>query len=118
MDLLLHATKWFFIAGGCFFLLVGAIGVLRFPDLFTRFHAASLTDTLGAGMLLIGFMFEAGFSQVTIKLIIILLFLFLTSPTSSHALAKAALHGGQKPIPSNDKSKLSTDLKSNTITKK
>lgn len=98
MDSLLYIIKWFFIGGGSFFVLTGALGVLRFPDLFTRLHAASVTDTLGAGMLLTGLMIEAGFTLITIKLIFILIFLFLTSPTSAYALAKAALHGGYKPL--------------------
>lgn len=111
MDSLLLFTKWFLIAGGSFFMLVGAIGVLRFPDLFTRFHAASITDTLGAGMLLFGFMLEAGASLITVKLIIIFLFLFITSPTSAHALAKAAIHGGCKPLIDNNSKSSKTKSK-------
>lgn len=110
MDSLLLAVKWFFIGGGSLFVLIGGLGVLRFPDLFTRLHAASVTDTLGAGMLLTGLMIEAGFSLITIKLLIILVFLFLTSPTSSYALAKAALHGGYKPLLGNDKTSSSASV--------
>ena len=76
---------------------MGALGLLRFPDFYSRLHAAGITDTLGAWLLIAGMMFQAGFSQVTIKLALIAIFLFFTSPTSTHALARAALHAGVKP---------------------
>jgi multicomponent Na+:H+ antiporter subunit G len=68
------------------------------PDFFTRLHAAGITDTLAAGLVLIGLMFQGGFSQVTVKLVLILMLLLFTSPTSSHALAKAALADGLDPL--------------------
>ena len=71
--------------------------MLRFPDFYTRMHASGVTDTLGAGLILIGLMFQAGWSLVLAKLVLILLFILLTSPTSSHALAKAAMHSKLKP---------------------
>lgn len=82
---------------GSFFTLVGAIGLLRLPDFFSRIHAASLTDSMCAPCIILGLMLQAGFTLVTVKLAFLVVFLFLTSPTASHALAKAALHGGQKP---------------------
>jgi multicomponent Na+:H+ antiporter subunit G len=85
------------VTGG-FFGIVGGIGLLRFPDLFSRFHAAGVTDTLGAGLILIGLMLQAGWSLITIKLVLILAFGLFTSPTATHALAKAALHGKVKPL--------------------
>ncbi|MEE9560658.1 MAG: monovalent cation/H(+) antiporter subunit G [Acidiferrobacterales bacterium] len=91
-------ASWAFLLGGGFFGIVGAIGLLRFPDLFTRMHAAGITDTLGAGLILIGLMFQADENLVTVKLLLILAFLLFTSPTSTHALAKAALHGNLKPL--------------------
>ena len=84
------------IAGG-FFLIVGGIGLVRLPDLFTRLHAAGVGDTLGVGLFVLGFMFLADFGIVTIKLALVLLFLLLTGPVATHALAKAALHGGLRP---------------------
>ncbi len=87
---------------GCVFLVIGGIGVLRLPDVFTRLHAAGLTDTMGAGLLLLGLAMESGFSLVTAKLILILIFLWLTSPVSSHALAKIALEGGFQPLITHD----------------
>jgi multicomponent Na+:H+ antiporter subunit G len=75
------------VFAGAISCLIGAIGVLRFPDLFARMHAAGLTDTLGAFLVLVGLMFLAGWSLALAKLIFILAFLWMTSPTSSHALA-------------------------------
>lgn len=84
------------LAGG-FFLVVGAVGLLRFPDVFTRMHAASVSETLGAYLLLLGLCLQGGGWQVVVKLLLIFMFLFITSPTATHALAKAALHDGVKP---------------------
>lgn len=85
------------IFAGAAFCLIGAIGVLRFPDLFSRMHAAGLTDTLGALLVLGGLMLLAGWSLATVKLAFILAFLWMTSPTATHALAKAARHDGVEP---------------------
>ncbi len=97
MGLLLDALSALLLAAGGFFVLVGGIGLLRFPDFFTRPHAAGVTDTLGAWLILAGLMIQAGPTQNALKLVLILLFLIFTSPTASHALAKAALHGGLRP---------------------
>ena len=82
---------------GAFFVFVGGIGIIRLPDFYTRLHGAGVTDTLGAGLVLLGLMIVAGLSLTTIKLLMILLFLFVTSPTSCHALAQAARAHGLKP---------------------
>ena len=82
---------------GAAFALIGGIGILRLPDLFTRMHGAGLTDTLGAGLILIGLMLHSGLSLATVKLAAVLFFLLVTSPTSTHALAGAALSAGIKP---------------------
>jgi multicomponent Na+:H+ antiporter subunit G len=74
--------------------VIGGIGILRLPDLYTRTHAATITDTLGAGLLLIGLMFLSGLSLVTVKLVLVLAFMWITGPTASHALVHAAhVHG-------------------------
>ena len=85
------------LAGG-FFLIVGGLGLVRLPDLFTRLHAAGVGDTLGVGLFVLGFMFLVDLGSVTLKLALVLLFVLLTSPVATHALAKAALHGGRRPI--------------------
>jgi multicomponent Na+:H+ antiporter subunit G len=88
---------WIFLGLGSFFCVVGGLGLVRMPDFYTRMHAASVTDTLGAGLMLLGMMFVAGISLVTVKLIVIGFLLFFTSPTATHALAKAGMHRGLEP---------------------
>ena len=98
MSALLDTLSWVLLTLGGLSVLVGGIGALRMPDLYTRMHAASVTDSLGAILVLGGIMLQAGWSLATIKLIAILLFLLLTSPTSSNALASAALLAGTRPF--------------------
>ena len=88
---------WILLITGGFFLIVGGIGLSRLPDFYTRLHAAGITDTLGAGLLLHGLMVQAGPTLVTIKLILIGVFLLFTSPTATHAVANAAFVAGLKP---------------------
>lgn len=97
MALLLDILSWVFLVSGGFFAVVGGIGVLRLPDVYTRLHGSGMTDTMGAGLILTGLMFQAGLSLVTVKLFLVLLFLWLTSPISTHAVARAALHVGVRP---------------------
>ena len=86
-----------FLLGGAVFAVIGGIGVMRLPDFFSRMHGAGITDTLGAGLILTGLMLHAGPTLVTVKLVMILFFLWITSPTATHALAKAALASGLQP---------------------
>ena len=97
MTFFLDILGWFLLGIGALVLLIGAIGLIRLPDFFTRMHAAGLIDTLGAGFVLAGLMIEAGWSLNLPKLLMILVFLLFTSPTSSHALVHAALAHGLKP---------------------
>jgi multicomponent Na+:H+ antiporter subunit G len=98
MEMILDVLSWIFLLGGSFFAVVGGIGVLRMPDLFTRLHAGGITDTMGAGLILVGLMFQAGLTLVTAKLILILAFVWFSSPVSTYALARAALASGQEPF--------------------
>lgn len=91
-------ASWALLMGGSFFMLVGGIGILRLPDLYTRLHAAGVTDTLGAFLILAGLALQAGLGIVTFKLALILIFLWFTSPVSSHALGQAAIYSGRRPI--------------------
>lgn len=75
--------------------VVGGIGMLRLPDFFSRLHAASMTDTGCAGLVVLGLMLQAQDWQTVIKLLMILFFLLFTTPTASHALSKAAVRDGQ-----------------------
>lgn len=95
--------SWILIVGGTFFVMIGAIGTLRFPDFWARLHAASVTESAGVILLLSGLCIQAGFTLVTFKLLIIGAFLFITGPTSTHAIANAALISGLKPISSKSK---------------
>ncbi|MCX5497603.1 monovalent cation/H(+) antiporter subunit G [Kaistia dalseonensis] len=97
IDLLRDIVAGLFLVAGAGFILVGAIGINRMPDLFTRIHAASLIDTTGVGLVLVGLMFLGGFSLVTVKLVFLLAFLLFMGPVATHALAAAALHAGIKP---------------------
>lgn len=97
MELVIDVLGGGLLLLGAAFAVVGGIGIVRLPDFYTRIHGAGITDTLGAGLILAGLMFEAGLSIVTLKLFLILLFLWLTSPTATHALANAALETGLKP---------------------
>ena len=85
------------LAGGAFFCLTGGIGLLRMPDFYTRMHAASVIETLGAGLILLGLMLQAGPTLVAVKLLMVALLILFTSPTASHALARAALLRGLVP---------------------
>ncbi len=82
---------------GLVFVLAGAIGVIRLPDFYTRMHAAGVTDTLGAELVILGLMLQAGDWQTIAKLALVGLLLFLTSPTATHAVANAAHRAGHKP---------------------
>lgn len=97
MHLVLEILTGICLLVGSAFAITGGIGILRLPDVFTRMHGAGLTDTLGAGLILLGLMFQGGISLITVKLIMILVFLWISSPTSTHALARSALAHGVRP---------------------
>jgi multicomponent Na+:H+ antiporter subunit G len=94
----LDILSWICIVAGGVFCAIGAFGLVRMPDFYTRVHAASITDTVGAGLLLLGMVLQAGFSLVTVKLIMIGLLLLFANPTATHALVKAALARGVQPL--------------------
>lgn len=94
---LLDLASWASILAGSLTILIGTLGLLRLPDVFTRLHGAGMTDTMGAGLLILGMLFQTTDWLVAVKLILILLFLAITSPTTSYALASAALYGGLVP---------------------
>ena len=97
MELFVEILSWAAILSGSAFLIVGAIGTLRFPDFWSRLHALSVTDSAGMMLLMIGMILQGGFTLVTAKLLLIGLFLFVTGPTAGHALANAALVSGLLP---------------------
>lgn len=97
MALLLDIASWFLLIIGGAFVFIGGVGALRMPDFYTRMHAASLTDTLGTILVLTGIILQAGLTLATIKLLAIMVFLLLTSPTAAYALANAARLSGLAP---------------------
>ena len=98
MSIALDLISWICLVAGGAVMIIGATGMLRFPDFFTRLHAASVIDTLGSMLIVLGLIFQAGLSIVSIKLVLIVFFILFTTPTAAHALAKAALHGQLKPV--------------------
>jgi multicomponent Na+:H+ antiporter subunit G len=95
-------ASWICIAAGSLALLTGGIGVLRMPDVYTRMHAASITDTMGVGLFILGMILQSGDLLIAVKLCLILVFIYFTSPTSTFALAHAALTGGVTPVLAGD----------------
>ncbi|NIM00864.1 MAG: sodium:proton antiporter [Acidobacteria bacterium] len=97
MALVLDILSWGLLMVGGTFAVIGGVGLVRLPDLFSRMHGAGITDTLGAGSILAGLMLVSWDSLITVKLIAILIFLLLTSPTATHALARSAIAEGIRP---------------------
>jgi len=97
MALLLDVVSWILLSAGGAFVFIGGVGILRMPTIYTRMHAASVTDTMGTLLILLGIMLQAGLTLATVKLAAIVVFLLLTGPTASYALANAALLSGVRP---------------------
>ncbi len=99
MSMALDVLSWALILSGSAFCVTGALGLIRLQYFFPRTHAASVIDSAGAGLLLLGLLLQAGWTLVTVKLIVIGVLIFFTSPTATHALANAALARGLSPDP-------------------
>jgi multicomponent Na+:H+ antiporter subunit G len=97
METALDILSWVLLLGGGAFVMIGGIGLLRLPDFYTRLHAAGMTDTLGAGLIILGMMVAGGLSLVTVKLVLLGAFILMTSPTATHAVANAAFTAGLEP---------------------
>jgi multicomponent Na+:H+ antiporter subunit G len=100
LGLAVDALSWALLAAGSLACVVGGLGLLRMPDFYTRIHAASVSDATGAGLILAGLLLQAlqaGSLLVALKLVVIGLLIFFTSPAATHALARAALHRGLEP---------------------
>ena len=95
--MILEIVSSVLLIAGAIFAVIGGIGIVRLPDFFCRIHGAGITDTLGAGLILTGLMFLPSTWIVTVKLLAILILLWITSPTATHALANAALETGLQP---------------------
>jgi len=97
MDTLMDISSAVFLLIGSFLCVSGGVGILRFPDFYTRMHAVGVTETLATAMILIGLMLQNPDGLVLLKLIIILLMTLFISPTASHALANAAMQNKLMP---------------------
>ena len=97
LALILDIASWLLLSAGGVFVFIGGLGALRMPDLYTRMHAASVTDTVGPALIIIGIILQAGLTLASVKLVAILLFLLVTGPTASNALASASLLAGYRP---------------------
>ncbi len=115
MATFIDLLSWALLIAGSFFLCVGGVGMVRFPDVYTRIHAASVTDTGGAAFIFMGLLLQAIFTfenpMAAIKIVLIAFFMFFTGPTASHALAKAALMAGIVPKGQDGQSVIDKSLK-------
>jgi multicomponent Na+:H+ antiporter subunit G len=82
------------LAAGAFFVVSGGVGLLRFPDFYTRVHAVAVTDTAGTYLILLGLLVRTTAWGTGVRLLLILLFMAMTGPTATHALAQAARRDG------------------------
>jgi multicomponent Na+:H+ antiporter subunit G len=94
MEIAREIAIWFCLLAGSVFCVIGGIGIIRMPDFYTRSHAASITDTLGATLILLGLGLHSGLNLVSVKLAFVLFLFHVTSPTAAHALVKAAYSRG------------------------
>lgn len=94
---IIDAISWVLIVIGSLFSIIGGIGIVRMPEFFSRLHGGGITDTLGAISILTGLMLQSDGVLVAVKLMMILFFLVVTSPSSCHALAKSAIRTGVVP---------------------
>lgn len=98
MTLFIDLLSGFCLLAGGFLTITGGVGILRMPDFFARVHAAGVTETLAAPLLLFGLMLQMEWGLDLLKVLLILVFILATNPTATHAMAKAALHGGLVPL--------------------
>ncbi len=97
-ELILDLISWALFLTGGLFVFAGSLGMLRFPDFYTRIHAAGVTDTFGSELILLAMALQSDDFTTVIKLFFIALFLLLTSPVSTHAIAHSAWVGGFNPL--------------------
>ena len=98
MEMILYILSWASIITGSIFCVIGAIGLIRLPDVYCRMHAAGMIDTIGIGLIFLGLALQAGWTLALAKLGMILVFILFTSPTSCHALCRAAAYSGVYPM--------------------
>ncbi|MGB1867200.1 MAG: monovalent cation/H(+) antiporter subunit G [Candidatus Puniceispirillaceae bacterium] len=122
--MLITILSGFFIACGVVALLIGSLGLLRLPDVYCRIHAVGMIDTAGASFIILGMIIHEGFTLVTVKLVLIGVFMFFTSPIATHAVAQVAYKSGVVPVGRNlarnagAKTRKKSAVKSNGVAKK
>jgi multicomponent Na+:H+ antiporter subunit G len=98
LQIVLDTASWLLLTTGGIFVFIGGLGALRMPNLYTRMHAASITDSIAPILIIGGIILQAGLTLASVKLVAILLFLLITGPTASNALASAALLDEKNPV--------------------
>ena len=97
MSAVLDIVSWAAILVGSAFTLIAGVGLLRLPDFFSRVHAVGIQDTLANGLILFGLLLQCDEWLIAAKLVLLFVFVLITGPTATHALARAALHVGFRP---------------------
>ena len=116
MDIIIDILSWTLLLCGSVFMVIGGIGMIRLPDVFTRMHAASVSETMGAIAIFSGLMLQAGWSLITVKLVLMIVFMMFTNPTATHAIARAALGEGLIPLTDDEDDENMEDLSGYVLT--
>lgn len=98
MELFLDILSWIFITIGGLFCIIGAIGVYRFPDIFSRMHAQGVIDTGGVAFILLGLILQSGFNLVSARLFLLGAFIFFIGPPVTYMFVRTLLHYGDSPV--------------------
>lgn len=93
-----------FVGAGVFWLFIGGVGIVRFPDVYSRLHPAGKADTLGASLTILGLAIYQGVELLSVKLFLVQFFILLANPTAAHAIGRAAKRAGLRPWKSGDDS--------------
>jgi multicomponent Na+:H+ antiporter subunit G len=104
---MIEIIGWFSLFVGLIFVFFGCLGLVRMPDIYCRLQTATKCVTFGAGSILFGTFLITGFSSIGLKALLCIIFLFLTSPTASHALSYGAFISGVKPV---DKTEIEEEI--------
>jgi multicomponent Na+:H+ antiporter subunit G len=103
VSIIVDLASWVLLVAGGAFCVIGGVGLIRMPGFYTRAHAASVIETLGAGLVLLGLLLNAGWTLSAVKVLMLGLLMFFANPTATHALTRAALLRGIKPVLADDK---------------
>ena len=111
MEMVVDILSGLCIAAGIVALITGSIGLVRLPDLYSRTHAVGMMDTAGVGFIILGLIIHEGFTLISVKLALVGIFLFFTSPIATHAVAQVAYRAGLKPFLDEDRSRSKAQAK-------